>query len=84
MRSLEKIMNLKTILFIQTLIFLPFLFQGNIGSDWDSYASFASGMLLINEGVYIPSRPPGFPLYEFIVGIFGTISVRALLIIHFI
>tara|TARA_A100001234_G_scaffold185140_1_gene168885 strand:- start:1243 stop:2388 length:1146 start_codon:yes stop_codon:yes gene_type:complete len=84
MRSLEKIMNLKTILFIQTLIFLPFLVQGNIGSDWDSYASFASGMLFINEGVYIPSRPPGFPLYELIVGIFGAISVRVLLIFHFI
>ena len=38
----------------------------------------------MNEGVYIPSRPPGFPLYELIVGIFGAISVRALLIFHFI
>ena len=84
MRSLEKIMNLKTIIFIQTLIFLPFLLQGNIGSDWDSYASFASGRLLFNDGIYIPSRPPGFPLYEIIVGLFGLISVRALLVVHFI
>jgi len=84
MRSLEKIMNLKTIIFIQTLIFLPFLLQGNIGSDWDSYASFASGRLLFYDGIYIPSRPPGFPLYEIIVGLFGLISVRVLLVVHFI
>ena len=84
MRSLEKIMNLKTIIFIQTLIFLPFLLQGNIGSDWDSYASFASGRLLFNDGIYIPSRPPGFPLYEIIVGLFGLISVKVLLVVHFI
>ena len=74
MRSLEKIMNLKTIIFIQTLIFLPFLLQGNIGSDWDSYASFASGRLLFNDGIYIPSRPPGFPSHELLVGIFIHIA----------
>ena len=35
---------------------------------------------LFYDGIYIPSRPPGFPLYEIIVGLFGLISVRVLLV----
>ena len=63
---------------------LPFLLQGNIGSDWDSYATLASGTILITEGSYIPSRPSGFPLYEAIVGLLGSISLRILITAHFI
>ena len=60
MHSLDKLLNLKTIIFVQFSIFIPFLLQGNIGSDWDSFATLASGTVLISEGIYIPSRPPGF------------------------
>ena len=84
MHSLNKFLNLKMIIFVQFCIFLPFLLQGNIGSDWDSYATLASGTILITEGNYIPSRPPGFPLYEAIVGLLGSISLRILITAHFI
>ena len=84
MHSLDKLLNLKTIIFVQFSIFLPFLLQGNIGSDWDSFATLASGTVLTSEGIYIPSRPPGFPFYEAVVGLLGSLSLRALLIAHFI
>ena len=84
MHSLSKFLNLKINIFILFFIFLPFLLQGNIGSDWDSYATLASGTILITEGSYIPSRPPGFPLYEAIVGLLGSISLRILITAHFI
>ena len=84
MHSLDKLLNLKTIIFVQFSIFIPFLLQGNIGSDWDSFATLASGTVLISEGNYVPSRPPGFPFYELLVGLLGSLSLRTLLISHFI
>lgn len=84
MKIFKNLENFKTIFIIQFIIFIPFLLQGFIGADWDSYASLSSGLLLVNDGIYRPSRPPGFPFYEMIVGIFGAISVRVLLIVHFI
>ena len=63
--------------------FLPFLYYGFISSDWDSYASFASGNLLITNNIYIPSRPPGFPLYELLLAPLSLFDTRIALIIHF-
>ena len=47
------------------LIFIPFIFQKFIGPDWDSYALLGTVMNLYEDSLYLPSRPPGFPLYEF-------------------
>jgi len=49
---------------IHLLFFIPFLSKGYISSDWDSYAIIGSAKIYIQEGIYIPSRPPGFPLSE--------------------
>lgn len=65
------------------LAFVPFLYYGFISSDWDSYASIASGNILILENIYIPSRPPGFPVYELILAPLSLISSRISLMIHF-
>ena len=47
------------------LIFIPFIVQKFIGPDWDSYALLGTVMNLYEDSLYLPSRPPGFPLYEF-------------------
>lgn len=49
---------------IQSFIFIPFLIQGYIGSDWDSYALIGTVNNYIKDSLYLPSRPPGFPIYE--------------------
>ena len=49
---------------IQAIFFVPFLIQGYIGSDWDSYALIGTVDNYIQDSVYLPSRPPGFPIYE--------------------
>ena len=69
---------------VALLTFSPFLYYGFISSDWDSYASIASGNILILENIYIPSRPPGFPIYEIILAPLSLINTRIALIIHFI
>ena len=74
----------KPILFIQTVLFLPFLIDGNISADWDSYASLASGKILFEELTYIPSRPPGFPLYELLLGVLSTTSTRFTIFFHYL
>ena len=64
MKIFKNLENFKTIFIIQFIIFIPFLLQGFIGADWDSYASLSSGLLLVNDGLYRPSRPPGFPFMK--------------------
>ena len=66
------------------LAFIPFLYYGFVSSDWDSYASIASGNILILENIYIPSRPPGFPIYELILAPLSLINSRVSLVIHFL
>ena len=56
------------------IFFLPFFLKGNIGSDWDSYALFGTFKNYEILKLYIPSRPPGFPMYELIVGLIITLS----------
>ena len=50
-------------------LFIPFFLSKNISSDWDSYAIIGTYLNFIESGNYIPSRPPGFPLYELLVSI---------------
>ncbi len=59
---------------ISFFLFLPIFNKGNIGSDWDSYALIGTYENFIKYKLYIPSRPPGFPLYEFLVGLCIYIS----------
>ena len=54
--------------FIHLLVFIPFLIQSNIGSDWDAYSLIGTFLIFEDTGQYLPSRPPGFPVYELIVG----------------
>ena len=56
------------------IFFFPFILKGNIGSDWDSYALFGTFKNYEILKLYIPSRPPGFPMYELIVGLIITLS----------
>ena len=56
------------------IFFSPFFLKGNIGSDWDSYALFGTFKNYEILKLYIPSRPPGFPMYELIVGLIITLS----------
>ena len=51
------------------LFFLSLFSNSNIGSDWDSYALIGTYENFIKNGIYIPSRPPGFPIYELLIGL---------------
>ncbi len=51
------------------LFFLPIFYNSNIGSDWDSYALIGTYENFIKNGIYIPSRPPGFPIYELLISL---------------
>jgi len=59
---------------IQIFIFIPFLIQGYIGSDWDSYALIGTVNNYVQDSVYLPSRPPGFPIYELFLSLLFKIS----------
>jgi hypothetical protein len=54
---------------ISLFLFIPNLIKSTIGSDWDSYALIGTFYNYDLIGLYTPSRPPGFPIYELIVGI---------------
>ena len=76
---------------IQTFIFTPFLIQGYIGSDWDSYALIGTVNNYVQDSVYLPSRPPGFPLYEVFLSFLFKISIifnlqfeKVFLMLHFL
>ena len=55
---------------VSFLLFIPVFVNSNIGSDWDSYALVGTYENFIKYNIYIPSRPPGFPAHELLVGIF--------------
>jgi len=59
---------------IQSFIFIPFFIQGYIGSDWDSYALIGTVNNYIKDSVYLPSRPPGFPIYELFLSFLFKVS----------
>ena len=59
---------------ISLLLFIPIFIKSNIGSDWDSYALIGTFLNYENLNLYIPSRPPGFPIYELLVGIIFKFS----------
>ena len=54
---------------VSLILFIPNLIKSTIGSDWDSYALIGTFYNYDLVGLYTPSRPPGFPIYELIVGI---------------
>ena len=75
---------------ISLLLFIPIFINSNIGSDWDSYALIGTYENFIKYNTYIPSRPPGFPAYELLVGflmyiseIFGINKEQLLLLFQF-
>ena len=68
---------------LQLILFIPFFRQGLIGSDWDSYGSYASSLIIQNQNIYLPSRPPGFPLFEYLVSFFINYEVRIILFVIF-
>ena len=53
---------------ITSILFIPNFLKANIGSDWDSYALIGTLKNFEKYSVYIPSRPPGFPIYELVIG----------------
>ena len=55
---------------ITSILFIPNFLKANIGSDWDSYALIGTLKNFEKYSVYIPSRPPGFPIYELVIGSF--------------
>ncbi len=72
------------------LFFLPVFYNSNIGSDWDSYALIGTYENFIKNGIYVPSRPPGFPIYELLIGLcivigeeFGLNFERVILFFQF-
>ena len=66
---------------VHTLLFIPFYLSGFIGADWDSYALIGSAKIFTEQGIYIPSRPPGFPLSELLT--LSVINVSEVFNIHF-
>lgn len=66
---------------IHLIIFIPFAIQKTIGPDWDSYALIGTITNLYKDSLYLPSRPPGFPVYEFFLT--GLYSFSNILNIEF-
>ena len=66
---------------IHLIIFIPFVIQKTIGPDWDSYALIGTITNLYKDSLYLPSRPPGFPVYEFLLT--GLYSFSNILNIEF-
>lgn len=56
----------KQILLLAFFIYLPFIFLG-YGSDYDSYNVLWVGKNYVETLDYVPSRVPGFFVYETIV-----------------
>ena len=59
---------------LQFILLTPFLIQGYIGSDWDSYALIGSVQNLSIDFLYLPSRPPGFPVLEIFLSLLFFLS----------
>lgn len=86
----EKKYEYLVLLFLVLIIILPripLLFMG-YGSDGDSWRIARSASMLWNEGSYQPSRPPGFPVFEFLnapfVGLGGSVYSNTFTLIVFI
>ena len=65
----------------QIILFIPFFRQGLIGSDWDSYGSYASSLIIENQNIYLPSRPPGLP---YLLSSFFWLELISLLISYLV
>lgn len=61
------------ILLLAFCIYLPFIFLG-YGSDYDSHNVVWAGKNFAETLDYVPSRVPGFPIYELITFIFNIIG----------
>lgn len=59
---------------VTIIISIPFFLNPSIGADWDSYALIGTYKNFIENGLYTPSRPPGFPLFELLIGLCIKIS----------
>ena len=68
MKKVTEINFLALSIVVSSLFFIPVFFKANVGSDWDSYAVIGTYFNFINSGIYIPSRPPGFPVFEILIG----------------
>ena len=60
----------RKVLLIAFCIYLPFIFLG-YGSDYDSYNVVWAGRNFVETFDYVPSRVPGFFVYEFITFFFN-------------
>ena len=58
--------HLRLSILFQSIIFVPILISQSIGSDWDSYAIIGTVQNLYLNNTYLPSRPPGFPLFIYL------------------
>ncbi len=47
---------------------------GSYGNDGDTYAMLRAGWTLVHNGAYLPSRSPGYPLPELLIGMGGGIA----------
>ncbi len=74
MNKIKKNLYFSLSCIISLLLFVPIFIKSNIGSDWDSYALIGTFLNYENLNLYIPSRPPGFPIYELLVGIIFKFS----------
>lgn len=54
-------------------LYLPLIFFG-FGSDVDSYLVVETGSRILAGGEYVPSRPPGFPVYETVTGVLDRLG----------
>ncbi len=55
------------------VLYVPFVFLG-YGSDNDSYGVLDSGRELLQHHRYVPSRPPGYLVYEVSIGILSRVG----------
>jgi hypothetical protein len=55
------------------LLYLPLIFIG-YGTDNDTFLVLDSGRKLVNEHAYVPSRNPGYLLYEAVVGVLDRVG----------
>ena len=74
MKKVTEINFLTLSIVISSLFFIPVFLRANVGSDWDSYALIGTYINFIDSGIYIPSRPPGFPVFEILIGLMSYIS----------
>ena len=67
MKNIKEKVNLYFSSIVTIIISIPFFLNPSIGADWDSYALIGTYKNFIESGLYTPSRPPGFPLFELFI-----------------